>query len=283
MHSKPSLHEICESDPQECLDALSEAFKTAEKGSHHWYSLELLRIDAYFSRLEFTKLSQVLDRLESDPNLPPKLELKLYISRAKLANYQGHKTDVELYQQKATEFLNSLKDNAKSPDLIIDYANFQITTKQYQLGIDALLPLEESFREHKNSLLKWDIYTNLGNLYSFIGNFEKSREYFQFAYDNAVLSQHEHNQTVGLYNVARGWQKLGDLDEAKRLFIQVLIRTRQQEDGVHFSITNYRVGEISFLQQSYEEASFYLNRVDASLLSKKQQAHLKELKSKAKM
>ena len=280
-YTMASLLEICESDHQACLAELPRAFKNSEKGSSNWYRLELYRIDAYYGLINTAELGKALDNLESEPNLPPKLQLKLYIYRAKLAGYKGQTTDVALYRQKATNFLESLKDNIKSPDMIIDYANFQLNTKQYQHGIDNLLPLEKAFRHHKNSRIKYRIYTNLGNLYVYIGDLETSLDNFQLAYENAQLHGHEYNQTMALYNVARGLQKLGRLTQAKLKFIQILSRAKQNNDNVHASLSNYRVGEILVIEQKYSEAQQYLQNVETSILSEGQKAHLEELKSKS--
>ncbi|WP_372770869.1 tetratricopeptide repeat protein [Pseudoalteromonas sp.] len=263
-----NIESTCQINPNQCLTLLEESLnKGVEPKTSEWYRFKFLQIQALFELEQAQPLTKVLNELNSKSSLPTFLQLKVYILSAKYAMFRNNVQDFELYKSKTFNLMKELNLDTLDPYSLIEYANFHIYLKDYQTGIDLLLPLELKFRNHPNSELKKTIYTNLGNMHALQKAHKNAFQYFQLAFENAQLSLNKHYALMTHYNVARSHQMLEMHNEAEQIFLAVLSAEKTIGHPTIKNLCHYRLAIYYSEQNNQSKLKTHLKQVDPTKLS----------------
>ncbi|MFY8351064.1 tetratricopeptide repeat protein [Pseudoalteromonas sp. SSM20] len=264
------IEDTCQINPKQCLKLVEERLHTGvEPKTSEWYRFKFLQIQALFDLEQAQALSKVLNELNSISALPTFLQLKVYILSAKNAMFRNNVQDFDLYKSKTFTLMKALNLDTLDPYSLIEYANFHIYLKDYQTGIELLLPLEEKFRDHPNSELKKTIYTNLGNMHALQKLYKDAFSYFKLAFENAQLSLNKHYALMTHYNVARSHQMLEMHHEAEQIFLDVLAAEKTIGHPTIKNLCHYRLAMYYSEQNYHSKLKIHLEQVDPTKLSTK--------------
>lgn len=263
-----NIENTCQINPNQCLKLVEDRLnKGVEPKSSEWYRFKFLQIQALFELEQSQQLTIVLNELKSVSTLPTFLQLKVYILSAKNAMFRNNVQDFKLYKSKTFILMKGIQLDTLDPYSLIEYANFNIYLKDYQTGIDLLLPLELKFRNHPNSELKKTIYTNLGNMHALQKSYKNAFPYYQLAFENAQLSLNKHYALMTHYNVARSHQMLEMHSEAEQIFLEVLSAEKTIGHPSIKNLCHYRLAIYYSEQNNQSKFKSHFEQIDPTKLS----------------
>lgn len=196
-------------------------------------------------------------------------------------SYYGHKMLAELYEEegkytnsmdefvraieingkdydsyyKIAVLLNKLNNNEASIDMLNDLLRKKPEYIEASMLLGDILYSEERFKEAsqvyidalKYSPDNYDIYYNLGMVYTRLNDFKKAKEYYQIA---AEINSMLYNAKFNLAQIAMIY---GDLEDAEKFFMECLAK-EDIEAGSY-----YYLAQINMLRGEKEKAVNYLN------------------------
>lgn len=156
---------------------------------------------------------------------------------------------------KIAYFLKELNKNEEAINMLNDLLKKKPEYLEASMLLGDILYMEERFKEATfvySDALKYnpgnyDIYYNLGMVYTRLNDFQKAKEYYELAAEiNSLL----YNAKFSLAQIAMIY---GDLEEAKRNFMEC-INSENMESGAY-----YYLAQIAMLKGEKEKAINYIN------------------------
>jgi tetratricopeptide (TPR) repeat protein len=198
-----NIHKICESSYDLCLSLIPQYLNENSQYSRLWYAYKLYQLEALSALERFDELERELLPIISKQDLPEKFHIYSNILYAKIIQYKGNSELALRYFNEAKELLLAVNIDWPKPLELIKIANLLLYMKEYQIGYDMLLGLDEKFTHFTDANFKYRLYTNLGHFALNLGDHQSHIDYRQNALQWADLSNNINMKAIANFNVAR--------------------------------------------------------------------------------
>lgn len=216
--NKSNIHKICESSYDQCLSLIPQYLKQTSQYSRLWYAYKLYQLEALSALERFDETEREILPLISKKDLPEKFHIYSHILYAKILEYKGDSALALSYFNEAKELLLAVNKDWPKPLELIKIANMMLYMKQYQIGYDMLLSLDEKFAHYSDANFKYRLYTNLGHFSLNLGDHQSHIQYRVKALYWANLLNNNNMQAIATFNVARSHFFIESYDTALTYF-----------------------------------------------------------------
>lgn len=213
-----NIHEICESSYDLCLTLISQYLNGTAQYSRLWYAYKLYQLEALFALERVDELEAELLSIIFKKDLPEKFHIYSHILYAKILEYKGDSELALRYFNEAKNLLLAVNKDWPKPLELIKIANMLFYMKQYQIGNEMLLGLDEKFAHYTDANFKYRLYTNLGHFALNLGDHQSHIEYRVKALHWANILNNNNMQAIATYNVARSHFFIESYDTALTYF-----------------------------------------------------------------
>ena len=198
-----NIHKICGSSYDLCLKLIPQYLNETAQYSRLWFAYKLYQLEALSALERFDESERELVPLISKQGLPEKFHIYSHILYAKILQFKGDSELSLRYFNEAKELLLAVNKDWPKPLELIKIANMLLYMKQYQIGYDMLLGLDEKFTHFSDANFKYRLYTNLGHFALNLGDHQNHIQYRVSALQWANLLENKNIQAIATFNVAR--------------------------------------------------------------------------------
>ncbi|WP_333795599.1 hypothetical protein [Rheinheimera sp.] len=239
--------------------------------SAQWYKITAYQFDYLFDHHKFTELQQSIEPLLAQQKLPESFAVQLYFYYAKVMNLQQKREQAELYANKAMAGLEQIYQMFGEPFRLLELANLQHQFGAADKAAEILTYTEQRFAKSKDPLFRFELNANKALLSHAAGNLEKAAAERQLSLQAALALGHNGKLIVAYGNLARTFQLLGQLEQARDLYLTSLPYLQAENNLIMAAIYQLRLAEIYWQLKDNTNARHYLARVNHLKLS---DAHL---------
>jgi tetratricopeptide (TPR) repeat protein len=258
-----NIHTICESSCDVCLNLIPQYLKENAQYSRLWFAYKLYQLEALSALERFDELERELIPLISKPDLPEKFHIYSHILYAKIVQFNGQPELALRYFNEAKELLLAVNKDWPKPLELIKIANMLLYMKQYQIGYDMLLGVDEKFTHFSDANFKYRLYTNLGHFSLSLGDHQGHIEYRIKALHWADLAENKNMQAIATFNVARSHFFVKSYDQALTYFQQAIPYTKQANNMNLLNKTYLNMADIYQYKQEKIRVKEILKNVDS--------------------
>lgn len=226
-----NIHKICETSYDNCLTLLPDYLNQTPKYSRLWYAYKLNQLEALFALERIEELDQMLSPIISRQDLPEKFQIYTFILNAKIIQYKGNPELASRYFNEAKDLLLAVNKDWPKPFELIKIANMLLYLKEYQIGYEMLIGLEEKFNHFTDANFKYRLYTNLGHFALNLKDHKSHQMYRLKALQWAEVTDNSNIRAIANFNVARSHLFVESFDVSINYFNKALseaIKARNQ-------------------------------------------------------
>lgn len=225
----------------------------------------------------FTKAEKKYDSLNNVKDL-----IRVKYSKADILLYEKDFSGAEVEIIKVLKIAKIVKDDRLIYDCYLNLGNALLglnndrdALKYYEKALNATNNLEA---DPQFAILKPQALNYIGKVYAKVEVYETAKQYYKAAMENANLKYLDpYLYSAIINNDANAEMKLGNFDQAEKMFFEALTIRKSQNNTPGIVGTYLNLGELYKAKEEKDKAVYYLN--EAKSLAKANKIFEDELKS----
>lgn len=289
------IHQLCRSNPIECLNQLPSSYQNTTASSVNWFQLKLYEIQNLCLLNKTETLQQVINQLDEVTNEAPLLfKVKIDILLAKayqnqlkfdLSAKHIESAEVMLQQNKTrlTDPTFKLEHNklAMLKHKIAGYSNQHNVNKQsISSVINELLSLEQDYQAINDASFYYDLYTTLGEALMMNTLYENATKAFGSALYWAKQSKHQPHTALAHLNLAEALLDMKQSADAVSNLEQASSTAFLSQDMSTYVMARLHLANLYLSNLNFEQTSRELQHVAHYNFNAKQRQLYNSLKNK---
>ena len=259
---KIDIHKICEINYDECLKKIPQYLNETTINSRLWFAYKLYQLEALFALEQLDELEELVTPLILQKNLPIKFKINSYVLYAKTIKRHGQNERAINYLNEAKDLLLAVNVDWPRPAELIKVANMLLSMGQYQIGFDMLLTLEERFKNYKDIIFNYQLYTNLGHFALRLNDLTLHTTYRMKTLEWVMLSENSNYKSIALFNVARAYFFSGSDELSLSYFKRVIPVAAQAKNHSVLASTYINMADIYLRNSDEKQANDLLYKVN---------------------
>lgn len=251
---------------------LQQQLASAKPYSVQWYKITAYQLDYLYDQQKFTELQYKIEPLLKLPRLPQSFAVQLYFYYAKVMNLQHQREQAVLYANKAMAGLEQIYQMFGEPFRLLELANLQYQLGAFDKAAEILTFTELRFAKSKDPLFSLELNANKALLSHAAGDLQQAAAERQLSLQAALTLGHPGKLIVAYGNLARTFQLLGQLEQARDLYLASLPYLQAENNLILLARYQLSLAEIYWQMQDKPKALLYLAKVNPLKLS---DGHLK--------
>lgn len=245
----------------QCYQFITDSLAGYSKHSMQWYKTTSYLVDYHYDRTEFEQVIALLKDYVDNPELPDLFRLQSYFYYAKALNYTGKKPQAKSYADKAFNELEKVYASFNQPLQFIDLANLQYVFGNRHTALQMLQDAERRFGKSKDPIFQFELHSNKGNLLHTLGDLESAAQSRKAALNWILVTTHNKKIIVGMGNLARNYQLLGQYQLADQYYANSLTYMAEGADDGTYAVHTLRLTEINLQDNDPERATFWFKKI----------------------
>lgn len=246
---------------------LQQQLANTKPYSVQWYKITAYQFDYLYDHHKFTELQHSIEPLLAQQRLPQSFAVQLYFYYAKVMNQQQQPEQARLYANKAMQGLEQIYQMFGEPFRLLELANLQYQLGAMDKAAEILTYTELRFAKSKDPLFSLELNANKALLSHAAGNLQQAAEERQLSLQAALALGHHGKLIVAYGNLARTFQLLGQLEQARDLYLASLPYLQTENNLILLARYQLALAEIYWQLQDKPKARLYLVQVNPLKLS----------------
>ncbi|HCU67619.1 MAG TPA: hypothetical protein DF774_17855 [Rheinheimera sp.] len=264
-----SDHEsFCANDKSISCDLyLQQQLAGTQPYSAQWYKITAYQLDYFYDHHEFDELQRNIELLLAEKRLPQSFAVQLYFYYAKILNRLKKRDEAQVYANKAMVELDQIYQMFGEPFRLLELANLQHQFGASDKAAEILTYTEQRFAKSKDPLFRFELNATKALLSHAAGNLQQAATERQLSLTAALALGHNGKLIVAYGNLARTFQLLGQLEQARDLYLASLPYLQAENNLIMAAIYQLRLAEIYWQLKDSTNARLYLAKVNRLKLS----------------
>ncbi|MCC5450580.1 hypothetical protein LMJ53_02380 [Rheinheimera sp. UJ51] len=264
-----SDHEtFCQQDNTiSCEHYLQQQLTATTPYSNNWFRIKAYQLNYLFDKNQFLQLQHEAEYLLTQPAMPDVFRVQLYFYYAKALFYFKKTDEAKIYAAKAVAILKEVYAAFGNPLRIVELANLHYYLGELDQAEQLLRFAQSHYSKSIDPLFLFELNSNLAHISHQRDDLTSAAAYRADALAAAISLGHTGKMIIGMGNLARTQQLLGQLAAADQLYQDSLKYTAEPEHQVQHHIHLLRLTEINLQLNRPTLARDYFQQIEPKLLS----------------